>query len=444
MSYARVLLCFVALGCDAAGTYDVGTWIALREIESPRAGWRFGSSIANAGDLDGDGRDDLLIVDEFSRPGRPGAGEDESRAYFHSSRTGELLVVLKASPGVNSLMHAHGAGSLGDVDGDGRPEFWVSNMDPSRPCPWRGERCIVGRITVCDGQTREPLFELQGSEEDNECFGDSAAPCGDVDGDGVADILVGAPCQWNSYRRGRYVRIFSGKDGHTIAEVSRHRGPFTSFGRCVGGLDDVDGDGVSDFFVADPLHAPGESELLVYCGRRRTVLATIRMSMGTPHASTRRFGMNAVVIGDVDGDGSVDVALGDGERRIWIASPRCGEVVRSIEAPLGFVAIGRVVSRCGDVDGDGIDDIAFSAQHIAARASSVLVHSGRTGELLRELRGTRPLGQFGWTLCPLGDIDDDGRPELAISEPDCAPFEERGVRLPPMRERRGVVWVISL
>ncbi|MBM3986040.1 MAG: hypothetical protein FJ296_10195, partial [Planctomycetes bacterium] len=139
---------------------------------------QFGFAVAAAGDADGDGLRDLLVGNPGSGP-LPGGGE----ARLFSGATGALLAVLTGGTTDSWDAFGHATCDAGDLTGDGAPDFALGAPSLS------GEQPGFVRVFGADAA---PLFDVPGDAA-GEQFGFALAAAGDVDLDGVPDLLVGAP-----------------------------------------------------------------------------------------------------------------------------------------------------------------------------------------------------------------------------------------------------------
>ncbi|MCK6445571.1 MAG: integrin alpha [Planctomycetes bacterium] len=313
-----------------------------------------------------------------------------------------------------------------------------------------------------------------GSRSFNGNFGCCVASVGDVDADGVLDIAVGQPCarfgdvQFRSTEpmHGR-VAIHRSSDGKLLLELHGEREQ-ELFGASIVGLGDLDGDRADDFAVGSAF----AREVRVYSGRSGTLLRRLR---GFDEGDTSVFGLSLAAVEDLDGDGARELVVGsplrppragtdttdDALGGAYVFSARTGALLRTFATGVEGVELGRwfggVVASAGDVDGDGMDDIAIATsgelrldlegrrwspryadstlrlelpQPLRAtqsaverelagpsRAGRVSIFSGRTGTLIRQLTDEGSEGApsgFGCALAALDDIDGDRRPELAV------------------------------
>jgi hypothetical protein len=150
----------------------------------------------------------------------------------------------------------------GDLNGDGYADF-MAGIPGGYP---------AGRVEVYSGIDGQILHTLEGTVGGG-YFGMSVANAGDVDDDGVPDIIVGAPSYYPGASAPKgHVQVFSGADGsvlHTITDLSNA----SLFGQSVAGVGDVDADGHADFLVGAPGGGgtPGFVKLFSRRGQQRSV-----------------------------------------------------------------------------------------------------------------------------------------------------------------------------
>jgi len=169
-------------GLENAGeayVYDVVSDQRLYTLTSPNGEeyGDFGCSVSDAGDLDGDGRSDLLVGARYEGSG--------GRAYAFSGATAGLLHTFSyPQPG----KFGSTVSSLGDLDGDGRPEIIVGAYSVDT------DSIDAGRAFIFSGASGDLLYTLESPNETTEgYFGVSISGAGDVNNDGFDDVVVGAP-----------------------------------------------------------------------------------------------------------------------------------------------------------------------------------------------------------------------------------------------------------
>jgi len=261
-------------------------------------------------------------------------------------------------------------------------------------------------------------FTLTG-QATGDVFGSAVADAGDVNGDGVSDVIVGAPYEAPSGA----ARVFSGTDGSLLWQGFGAT-TLATFGYGVAGVGDVDGDDVPDFAVGAPFDdQPFSSSgaVRVYSGATGLLLFTVGGSQ-----SAGFLGFTIAGVGDLDGDGFGDVLTGEPAhsgsvaRAVVVGGPD-GHLILSFDAPQSGTMMGRSLAPYADYDGDGTDDFVLGApqtnllgQGFSFSTTDVFIASGADGSILQTLSGT---GNFGFAVAVLQDMDADTLPELAVGAP---------------------------
>lgn len=388
----------------ASGT-PLRTWAA----EAPATG--FGQVVVRAGDVDGDGHDDVAL-------GLPRAGpEGRGAVWILSGADGSRL--LEASGG--TARERFGAAlAVADIDRDGDHELLVGAPG------WNADAGAV--FVVSMGGAR--LGAYHGGEAYG-YFGHAVAAVGDMDGDGAADVVVGAPSGRDDDGRATgTVSLLSGKTGRSLWSVSGD-GELESLGESLAVLGDVNGDGAMDVAVGAPGAASagrGTGAVRILSGRDGRVWRALQGRGGGD-----RFGASLAAAGDVDGDGVGDLLVGaPGDDRggdaagavlLWSGAGRGSDPLLTLTGALPGDEFGHAVAAPGDVDGDGVPDLAAAAfQMFNGGAGSVRVASGADGRPLAHWSGRAAGVRFGDALEGVGDVDGDGLPDLAVG----APYDESG------------------
>jgi hypothetical protein len=380
----------------------------------------FGYAVAGLGDLNGDGVPDLMVGAPGARPrGKEGAG----RATVFSGKDGAVLFTY---PGQSSQEAVGSAVACpGDLNGDGKPDFLIGA--PGFQTPGMGWLGVVRLYSGSDGKL---LWEIRGDWEYG-TFGKALAVVGDLDGDGLADILVGAPgVEVGGKDDAGLARVISGKDGKTLFTFEGEAED-EQFGATVAPAGDMNGDGKPDLAVGSPLAPMGTVERVgvvrVYSGKDGSLLHRFR---GFANAT---LGASMVPVGDLNGDGKGDLAVG-APLAIWKGVMAAG-FVRVYSGADGsdlktWGGEGRTIWDCfgiglavpGDMNGDKVPDLwvaAVGGETVAGElgrekkpAGRIDLVSGKDGTVIRAIRSERFGEGLGMSLAVAGDLNGDGVPDL--------------------------------
>lgn len=305
---------------------------------------------------------------------------------------------------------------IGDIDGDGHAEFAVGSRGNN---PYGTN---AGRVTVYSGATGLALHNLDG-ESPGDQFSESMAAAGDVDGDGLADLIVGAWANGAGGAAAGRAYVYSAATGAPVYTFTG-AAPGDNLGDSVAGAGDVNGDGFDDVIVGSPTHDMGASNTgmaQVFSGADGSVLWTFH-----GENTNDRLGVCVAGIGDLDGDGHDDVAAGaplydgsgfsnDNRGRVYVYSGRTGALLYTLTGEAEGDNFGWAVCAAGDADGDGLPDLAVGAplnDALGSNTGRVYLYSGPDGAPIRVYTGEAASDKLGLTVSPAGDVDHDGFDDL--------------------------------
>jgi hypothetical protein len=256
-------------------------------------------------------------------------------------------------------------------------------------------------------------------------FGSIVCATGDADGDGVPDLIVADPCYEEAHESAR-AWLVSGKTMRVLFARAFYGGN-TLIDLSIRGLQDVNGDGTPDWLLSPSWsNADFEPNPTVVSGIGGSFLRELDPSQPEPQLSDRSghalhapyfpSGSARLDVDDFDGDGVRDYAVRDQER-VVLVSGKNGRHLRLIEplATEGGGDFGGAIAGMGDVDGDGLCDIAIASPDWGVGEGRVQVFSIASGKCLYTIEPDGAGWHWGRRLAALGDIDGDGISKLAVA-----------------------------
>ena len=366
----------------------------------------FGMSVANIGDLDGDGVTDLVAGAHKDDDGFT----DRGAIYvLFMNPAGTVKSFQKTSNSFGGYTLANNdefgvsVAAIGDLNGDGVTDLAVGAHADNDGNADGGAVYILFMNPAGTVKSAQKISSTAGSlgvtMDTSDNFGQSIANIGDLDGDGVTDIAVGAFVDDDGNTDGGAVYIlFMNPDGTVKSnqKISSTAGGLgvtmdtdDQFGQDIASLGDLDGDGVTDLVVGahqdDDGNTDGGAAYILFMNPDGTVKSNQKISstagnFGTTLVATDSFGYSVASLGDLDGDSVKDIVVGarldnDGNTdggAVYILFMNPNGTVKSkqkISSTAGGLGVtmdtgdqfGVSIASVGDLDGDGITDIAVGA-----------------------------------------------------------------------------------
>jgi hypothetical protein len=404
--------------------------------ESDQEGAHLGMDVGAAGDVNGDGYDDVLV----GVPDYDNGHENEGAALLYlGSIDGPSLSEDWVVEGDEYVAWGgRSVATAGDVNGDGYDDVIVGV-----PLHFPGGAVWVFHGSLA-GPSLTPDWVVHSNQPDNSLFGFSVGTAGDVNGDGYDDVIVGAWLyDWDSpggiSQDGRAYVYHGSASGLSTAPAWITAGNQTAayYGLSVGTAGDVNSDGYDDVIVSAYQYDNGEQDegrAFVYHGsvsglsmepdwtfENNDVKACLGRSVGTA--------------GDVNGDGYDDVIVGAAYNSCWNASSSpvgraytfhgsnsgLGSAPAWIAEMLQTGAIFGNVGTAGDVNGDGFDDVVVGAGRYdgdQVDEGVAFLYLGSAAGLSEEhvwaVEGDQASTEFGYSVGTAGDVNGDGLDDVLI------------------------------
>ncbi|MBF9223212.1 beta strand repeat-containing protein [Hymenobacter ruricola] len=394
-------------------------------IEGETAGDQFGSSLAG-GDANGDGYGDVLV-------GAPAYSSGRGRTYAYYGSPAALVAAPTATlaePGAAPGNYfGVSTASAGDVNADGYADVLVGAYLADN-----GKGRAYLYLGSSTGLAATPTALAGPSLGNNSYFGYSLAGAGDVNGDGYADVLVGAfRANGGAGRAYLYLGSSTGLATTPTTFTEPTSAPNNGFGNSLAGAGDVNGDGYSDVLIGAYFGGSGQGRAYFYLGSSTGPATPVAISEPTP-ASGNNFGGSLAGAGDVNGDGFADVLVGakgsGGQGRAYLYRGSRNGLVFPASAtlaeptPVSGSNFGGSLASAGDVNADGYADVLVGAQGPDAgtgqgRAYFYLGSSTGLATPTATLAepGAINGNNFGGSLASAGDVNGDGYSDVLVGAP---------------------------
>jgi hypothetical protein len=398
---------------------------------APAAAQEFGRVLAPAGDVNGDGYDDVLVgTGTYAEGGFTGRG---AAWVFHGGPSG--LSATPARTWIGAADNGQFGSALspaGDVNGDGYADVLVAAPQASVGFAQNGVTYLY--LGSAAGALAAPDTAIAGTEAGESC-GAGVGNAGDVNGDGYADVLVGSP-NFGANNEGRCRLLYGGPGGIAsgvfLANTEVAANEF--FGRLCATVGDLDGDGFADFAVTSRyVSGGGNGRVVVYRGGRNAV--SVIGDILTPPRVSGYFGNAIAASGDTDGDGLSEILVGTEDwsvmpgffegRAFSFVPPRT--MVRANngwprQGPVNGTWYGSALAFVPGTSGGVYPLLVIGDPHINGKGR-ISFHPGgifngiSQNELGFGLGGSAVGQDLGERVADVGDVNGDGYSDLIVSSP---------------------------
>ncbi|MFZ5477722.1 MAG: MopE-related protein [Myxococcota bacterium] len=437
-----------ANGCGPSGDQSIADadGVVLGVDASDNAG----RALTGIGDIDGDGMDDLLV----GAWGGDAGGTNSGEAYVLYGPVTDYTALSEATETLLGEDPSDYAGyavqGIGDATGDGTPDFLVGAYGDDVGGSEAGAVYLVSGGLSGSLDLADATAKITG-EDASDDLGQALASVGDVTGDGIADYVAGAINDDDGGSNAGAAYLVA---GDTVGDVDAGLAEGKIYGEdrddaagvALAGGSDLDGDGIEDLLVA----ARGDDTSGFECGAVYLLYMPVSGSLDLASADAKVYGVRAsdglyraAMVGDVDGDGGEDFAVGATSARgsagqtgvayVFTSLP-AGSVAAStadttLEGVTASDSAGAGLAGAGDLDADGTDDLLVGASALDDGADRdvgalyLLFGSLATGtSALDDVADATYTGEdgsdaLGTYLTAAGDLDGDGFADFAAGIP---------------------------
>jgi hypothetical protein len=358
--------------------------------------------------------------------GAPGVNDSAGEVYVYLGAIGSLSSIpattLRDMP--PTIEYGWSVASAGDVNGDGYADVIVGAMAADN---------YAGRAYLYfggpSGLSNVPAVTLKRPNGGAGSFGISVASAGDVNGDGYADVIVGAIGDSDAHAGQAHIYLGRPSGPSTSPSFTIRPQPafYDSFGYSVAGACDVNGDGYADVIVGARTDA-GEGQAYVFLGGQSGVSSTPVASYHGPGAPSE-FGGSVACAGDINADGYADIVIGaavfdstySGGAYVYLGGSSGPSATGNltIKGPDSYGHFGVSVTSAGDLSGDGYSDLVIGADQFDKAFVYPGSASGPSNMPNPAINSPDPgTGQnrafFGHSVAGAGDLDGDGFLDVVI------------------------------
>lgn len=410
-------------------------------------GDEFGYSVANAGDFNGDGKDDVIV-------GAPEAG-DYGKAYIFfggvSPTTPDVTIYGDETGKSSSFGHSVAGG--GDFDNDGSYDEVIvgdPGYDGSKGKAYIFEYDPLDTYPATWGANDKADKTVTG-DASNDDLGTSVAFTGNFDNDKGEDIIVGVP-GYDSDKGQVWLLLSDGIGQLVDAKITGESS--SEFGSSLSYAGDFNDDNYDDMIVGAPDYSSGKGRAYIIHGSTNPGSIDVThqgVTKITGEDTGDNFGYSVAYAGDVNNDGDDDVIVGAPFRHFYYTIDDAGEAYIFLGSVTGGTSIaasnadkkltgdnsaygefGISVSAAGDYNDDSYDDVIVGAHkedtfaYYGTDAGKAHIFYG--GSSMDEKADITMVGEpdtstryrFGWSVSIAGDFDPDGYVDVIVGAPEAS------------------------
>lgn len=386
----------------------------------------FGSSVASAGDINGDGYADVLVgAERFYEPGTTdfdkgkvylylgsATGLPPSHSWHNWGSTGEYLGAVVAP--------------AGDVNGDGYADFMIAAPKAYSE---------AGKVFIYLGDpSGYPVHnQTLSSIQANSHLGESCASAGDVNGDGYSDVIIGIPGGDSNGTDSGLVQLYRGSASGTL-QISHWgaagEGAAHYFGCSVSLAGDINGDGYPDVVIGAKGYDSNRGKVYIYAGSVNGLLNSPSWTAIGADGMQIQFGNTVSTAGDINGDGYADILVGScgnypggylAKASLFYGGPSWPSVPSDWTiTESAWNGFSRSLATAGDVNGDGYSDIIIGSPCYNADSyqgmAELWLGGPRTASASWNMTLTGSVGNLylGYSVASAGDVNGDGFGDVIV------------------------------